>query len=34
MLDFLLGRPVELVLRLFERNADEVNDPEQPRGNR
>jgi len=34
MLEFLLGRPVEHVLRLFERNADEVDDPGQTRGKR
>lgn len=34
MLDFLLGRPVGYVLRLLERKADGVDDPEQPRGNK
>jgi Fe-S-cluster containining protein len=34
MLDFLLGRPVEYVLRLFERKADGVDDPERPSGNK
>jgi hypothetical protein len=34
MLDFLLGRPVEQVLRLLERNTDGVDGPEQPRGSK
>ncbi len=32
MLDFLLGRPVEYVLRLFERQAEGIEDRKQPRG--
>jgi Fe-S-cluster containining protein len=31
MLDFLLGRPVEYVLRLFERRAEGTGEPEPPR---
>jgi len=34
MLDFLLGRPVEQVLRLLEGNTDGGDGPEQPRGSK